>query len=1007
MLQETVIPISFAQGVDTKTDPKQVMAGKLLTLQNGVFVNPKEIIKRNGYSSLATTILTTTGSASITNGNSLGIYDTDLIEMDGNYLYSYMPDMTNWANLGVKMNTRISTEHLAGPTSPTMYATESIIGDTKFVGYGTQNSSTFITYNFLDAGTNTPLVSSNGFNSPSPTGVAQAVFSVAFNNDFVAIPTGFSSPNRISNILHCAVGTFNLINTGIVITQSPNYAPITAAVSPTLLYILYTDTSGNLTLQSYDTSYGLVNSAVVFPTMPAPAYRNGAQLIYDPVNNEVVVLYTNPGAVNGFCFFARYNGSTLALLTQHTLTATAGGQIVGVINGTSLIVFQEQIINIPAAPSNVLIVNRPLPNFRIIRTVVSAYRSTPVQVTLDVAGNVYLYSNPLLINGDVYLALIHNEQAQATQFIMRFAAAGDYEVVGKFSSGTAYSSDFISDNVLPLNIVHWANNSILPYLVESEIVNISTTLTNENVYVVKEVSLTFDEKLSNIELGENLNIQGGVVSVFDGNGIAESGFHLFPEIVSVTTSITNTPATFSYSYTAIYTWVDAAGNLHRSAPAVPVIVTTDVEIGGGSDSATVVVTSDGLSDIYKAQNVLVNVYRTTNQGTVYYLVGQIASENEGFNNVSITDTTFDSQQPAFDNDLGFLQANTQLYTTGGEVENISPPATNLMTEFKNRLIIVDAENPLQWWFSKQVIQGFPVEFSDVLVQNIDQKGGNISALSTMDDKLVFFKPSNIWYVIGDGPSANGQNNDFTYPQIISSDTGCVNQNSIVLSPQGLFFQSPKGIYLLGRDLSLNYIGAPVEAFNSDTVTSAQMIAGTNQIRFSLNTGVALVYDYFVSQWSVFTNIPALDAVIYNGNYSYLTSTGVINVETPGAYSDPGATPISLSLTTGWMSFAGLQNFQRVKQFLVLGESESPTTLSVSLAYNFNPTITQVDNIAMTGSQLPMQYRVFTQLQKCQTIQLTLSDSPTTTTEGLRLSALAFNIAQKKGPFKLPAAVTYG
>lgn len=51
-LERQVITMPLAQGVDTKTDDKQVVAGKLLELENGVFTRLKSIQKRNGYKAL-------------------------------------------------------------------------------------------------------------------------------------------------------------------------------------------------------------------------------------------------------------------------------------------------------------------------------------------------------------------------------------------------------------------------------------------------------------------------------------------------------------------------------------------------------------------------------------------------------------------------------------------------------------------------------------------------------------------------------------------------------------------------------------------------------------------------------------------------------------------------------------------------------------------------------------------------------------------------------------------
>ena len=52
-LQKQTAAVTLSQGMDTKTDPKQVIAGKLLILENGVFTSPKRIRKRNGYRALS------------------------------------------------------------------------------------------------------------------------------------------------------------------------------------------------------------------------------------------------------------------------------------------------------------------------------------------------------------------------------------------------------------------------------------------------------------------------------------------------------------------------------------------------------------------------------------------------------------------------------------------------------------------------------------------------------------------------------------------------------------------------------------------------------------------------------------------------------------------------------------------------------------------------------------------------------------------------------------------
>ena len=52
-LRRDNFPINVGQGLDTKTDPKHVIPGKLLLLENGVFKKRGRIDKRNGHTKLS------------------------------------------------------------------------------------------------------------------------------------------------------------------------------------------------------------------------------------------------------------------------------------------------------------------------------------------------------------------------------------------------------------------------------------------------------------------------------------------------------------------------------------------------------------------------------------------------------------------------------------------------------------------------------------------------------------------------------------------------------------------------------------------------------------------------------------------------------------------------------------------------------------------------------------------------------------------------------------------
>jgi hypothetical protein len=143
----------------------------------------------------------------------------------------------------------------------------------------------------------------------------------------------------------------------------------------------------------------------------------------------------------------------------------------------------------------------------------------------------------------------------------------------------------------------------------------------------------------------------------------------------------------------------------------------------------------------------------------------------------------------------------------------------------------------------------------------------------MDDKLIIFKENAIFYLSGDGPNNLGQQDSFIEPQLISSDVGCSVTNSVVLTPQGLFFKSNKGIYLLSRSLGLDYLGAPVDDFNHLSITKADLVAKSDEVRFLTSDGVCLVYNYFRGLWTTFSNHEGSGSIMIGDTYYYVNTEG--------------------------------------------------------------------------------------------------------------------------------------
>jgi hypothetical protein len=520
------------------------------------------------------------------------------------------------------------------------------------------------------------------------------------------------------------------------------------------------------------------------------------------------------------------------------------------------------------------------------------------------------------------------------------------------------------------------------------------------------------------ELANNLHLSGGFLQMYDGNSVVEHNFHLYP-IFNVSNVVAGSIDAGTYNYTVCYEWVDNQGNIHQSQPADPIEVTCVA-------NSRITLEINYLNQTAKvgSRPVQIIVYRTRSAasgfGRVFYRLSSLTAPD--LNNVSGQVLTFIDNTPDAQ-----IATNPELYTqflvteTPAQVDNQPAPPTGLIQLHRNRLWVVDSTNPLNVWYSKFIGPATPVAFNDTFVKTVDPRGGPITALATIDDKLLVFKNSQMFFIVGQGPENTGVNNDLSDAILITTDVGCVDPRSIVGSPVGILFKSRKGIYMIDRSLAVQYIGAAVEAYNDEAITSAVLASKRNQVRFTLESGITLVYDYFVQQWGIFTNQNAIDSLVWSGDIMLLQSNGKVLRETEGVYTDDGQ-PIRLKLATSWFSFANVQGFQRVRRAQLLGGWKSDHDLNISVCVDFDDTVIQQMMVSPTlptfyGSGSPYgagsyggtfqlyQWRVDLARQKCQAVKFIIEDVPSVTGsgEGVSLSSLAFEVGAKQGLNKVPAS----
>lgn len=381
--------------------------------------------------------------------------------------------------------------------------------------------------------------------------------------------------------------------------------------------------------------------------------------------------------------------------------------------------------------------------------------------------------------------------------------------------------------------------------------------------------------------------------------------------VGTITNMTGTANGFTYAYAFTYEWVDDQGLLWMSSPS-PIVSGITLSSDLTNDNVLFVVSTLRLTN---KKNVRIGVYRTTGNGTILKKIMLVAAPS-GVDAVAIvdtiSDTTGDTGMPLYTSTLG-----------AGELPNVPPPACSCAALWGQRVVTNNLEDPYAIWPSKlislQSIYDSTPAWSDELVIQMDASFGKVVAIQQMDDKLVVFQERRICILTGDGPDNTGGGVGFLEPQPIATDVGCNNPNSIVSTTLGLFFQSPKGIYLLTRNLTTEFIGSPIigvlpsgfsidAAFNHPTKPIVLFVESVN--------GYVHAYDYLVGQWSTWpvntgTGGP-ISGATYGNSAVLLDPGGDVRMQASGVYLDADNTNYGVDFLVGPILLATDLAYVRVR-----------------------------------------------------------------------------------------------
>lgn len=1012
-LATSVVEVPFRAGLDTKTNPKLVMPGKLLVLENGIFTEAGTIKKRSGYVAFLRDLL---GGGGLTSGEALGLFANELLVFSSGALYSWSPGVNKWANRGavspVSASSRTIIDNTYSQSNPD---SATLNGVTCYVwadGRGGVYASV------VDESTGAVLLGDQLLNA---TAVRPRV--VAVQSNFVIIyqdgsnivsrtisavsPTAFSAPVTLA-----ADGHGTLANKHLDLVASPIYSTTGPNGIGAALFA-YNSSAATTTKVGYvraDGSIGQSSNGYPGVVSIAAAADKSLALIAQAITGDAYVLYSNGTNAS---LTARYSDLTQKIAPTVIEVLTNVENITGAFNSAGAIaIFYE--------------VQAALSFNRFVKSATAAAVTGAVSGVAVFKRSVGLAAKAFTHSTGTYAIVVHDATTAAAKDGLQntyFVVKTDGTIVARLQPGTA---DKIQVGAIPSVRTISANVFSISLPVRTRFVTTSSAVGKIVTYSLlglANLSLTFGATAyRSAQLGKGMLLAGGALGLYDGYGVVENGFFLFPEnIAAPTMAAGGALEAGSRQIVFCWEWMDAAGQRHRSAPSVPITFVATI-----NQKATFTVPTLRLTAKTSPRtNAELVAYSTVVGGTDFYKTPNDPATDPTASPL-YNDPTADTITYVRTIADASITANQLVYTQGGVLENIAPPSAKYLAVTKNRIFLGGLEEGRRVWVSKNWLPGEPVNFSDSLYFDVDPSGGDLTAIAVLDEKVVLFKRNQIEVVTGEGPDDAGQNGTFTNPVVVTTDCGCVDSRSVAATPNGLVFKSDKGIYLLTRSLGALYIGAPVEAFNGLNVISAILLEKSNEVRFLLSdNATALVWNYELNEWSTFTNHGGVDAALWasTNGYVYLKSDGTLMQETAGIYTDAGV-DIHMRMKTGWIKVAGLQGFQRARRVAFLGDFYSDHNMRVRIAYDYQPF--SVDEKVFvpanalkssswgsdatwgsgpawggSGNDYVYQWRIHLARQLCQAIQFELEDIGSNPGQAYSIAGLALQVGVIPGVARLP------
>ena len=1040
-LEFQTVDVKFDKGLETKAQQKLVVAGKWLTLQNVTLSTDYTPRKRDGIAALMAA-----------NGNGLATYGKELLVVNGGAVKSISTGAatakTVSGEIGFVGVTKREIRRSTGMQDTPDCASNGVQTCYVWRELSAAGIQTGMTCSLNDEVTGTQLVSSFTLITSATASCPRVVYASGaffiFYRDathlygrviLTATPTVVGGQTAlitdanlgVGNFDACAFGAAFTVATAMVVypwndgidtvkTIQVNQTPGIAA-GPTKVFSLAevpaptglccVATGANCTIFSLmaganPLSGGVINSSWTLitgwsnfasTTAPAGTCHVAAVVL---ASGNVTVFYDQQGAYNTTSFgkISTLTTTTPAFAVQSSGTVVASSSFTG-------------FLGLPAAPQGPWIAGKPfvkatstfLPVCMLSNYSGSAqYGPNGAQATSNTQNGIFLMDCTAITG-----AVVGTVVARALYGSLGMAAINNQAPVVSTPCSTPSTASGVFELACP--------EATLPTVVSG--INISSS---------GLVSLSFTPNTTaapiRAQLGESTYWAGGNLATYDGSGVVEHGFPMYPEGVSLAIAAGGNVTAGVHQLVFIYEWVDNAGQRHQSGNSLQGAVT----VVGGTQTITALVPSLFLS---QKTGVTIVAYMTQAAGTTFNRVATVAAPGGTPNDttqayVAITITSADA----------IFSGNELLYTQpdlgGSTLANISPGPCTVLGVHQKRLWCDVADQPGAYVFSQEYVNNLGLQFNSALGGTVGLDAGAFAGFRSMDEKQIILCSRKLFVVHGNGPNSSGVYSAYSAPQEIPFGMGCSEPRSILLTESGIIFKTLNGWYMLGRDLIVRYIGAGVAAFDANAVSSAVLLPDSGECRFSSNTtSTTLIYDTRTGEWATTVYAGAIspylvtDAVWWTtgGYYVHSSLTDGLNKDTPGVYVDSpgvqGPAAISMKLQTAFLHVASLEAFQRVRWLYLTGTTQNTPlgTLNIAVdfddaiggaapgSYNFNVTLSSLGIVA----GMPMDLRHKLRRQKCKSVSFTFTETPVAGGASAQLTglqALALQVGTKRGVNKL-------